>query len=166
MALPVTSGAQSCVTAECHVSFGEETLTHPADRDCVSCHTEVPENHAKEDRVPTASASDCVSCHDSILENNYPHKPVTPTTCELCHNPHGSLDRSLLPESYSMKFFVDYNDKAYALCFSCHDRGLLLFAETSFSTGFRDGIENLHFKHVNKASRGRSCKLCHSVHGS
>ena len=166
MAIPVISQAQSCVTAECHVSFSKDGTTHPPERGCLSCHVDGSVDHVQEGRMAPATASDCFSCHDSILKNDFSHKPVTSTTCELCHNPHGSLERFLLPQSYSTKFFVDYTDKAYTLCFSCHDRGLLLFPETSFSTGFRDGVVNLHFSHVNKASRGRSCKLCHSVHGA
>jgi predicted CXXCH cytochrome family protein len=164
--LPATSQAQSCVTAECHVSYGNDIDTHPAEKDCIACHVGVPDNHVDEGFTPPPEPTNCALCHEGIIKENFPHKPVTATSCELCHNPHGNKEILLLPESYSTKFFIDYSDKAHILCFSCHDRGLLLFAETSFSTGFRDGIKNLHFKHVNKSSRGRSCKLCHEVHGS
>ena len=34
------------------------------------------------------------------------------------------------------------------------------------TTGFRNGDENLHFKHVNKVDKGRVCRFCHDVHAS
>ena len=33
-------------------------------------------------------------------------------------------------------------------------------------TGFRNGEENLHFKHVNKIDKGRTCRACHDFHAS
>ncbi len=60
---------------------------------------------------------------------------------------------------------MPYTDTAYALCFTCHDRDLLRYPDTSFATGFRDGERNLHFLHVNNAQKGRSCALCHELHG-
>jgi hypothetical protein len=33
-------------------------------------------------------------------------------------------------------------------------------------TNFRDGDRNLHFLHVNKEKRGRTCRACHEVHAS
>jgi len=38
--------------------------------------------------------------------------------------------------------------------------------ETRTLTNFRDGARNLHFLHVNKAVRGRTCRACHEVHAS
>ena len=74
-------------------------------------------------------------------------------------------NRKLLIKSFPADVYVPYSDKEYELCFSCHNRDLLRFPETSFATGFRDGERNLHYLHVNK-EKGRSCKLCHNVHGS
>ena len=33
-------------------------------------------------------------------------------------------------------------------------------------TKFRDGNQNLHFLHVNKDKRGRTCRACHDLHAS
>jgi hypothetical protein len=33
-------------------------------------------------------------------------------------------------------------------------------------TGFRDGDRNLHFLHVNKEKRGRTCRACHELHAA
>jgi len=56
--------------------------------------------------------------------------------------------------------------KKYDLCFQCHEKELVLSEKTASLTNFRDGDENLHFIHVNRESKGRSCKSCHNVHGS
>jgi hypothetical protein len=56
--------------------------------------------------------------------------------------------------------------KKYDLCFTCHDKQLVLTAKTTGLTNFRDGETNLHFVHVNREDKGRSCRSCHDVHGS
>lgn len=33
-------------------------------------------------------------------------------------------------------------------------------------TNFRDGDLNLHYLHVNRDKKGRSCRTCHEIHGS
>ena len=33
-------------------------------------------------------------------------------------------------------------------------------------TGFRDGDVNLHYLHVNREEKGRTCRTCHEMHGS
>ena len=51
------------------------------------------------------------------------------------------------------------------LCFQCHDKGLIENSVTTTATKFRNGDENLHFKHIN-GQKGRNCNVCHNVHGS
>lgn len=34
------------------------------------------------------------------------------------------------------------------------------------ATGFRDGDRNLHYLHVNRQKKGRSCRACHDMHAS
>ena len=38
--------------------------------------------------------------------------------------------------------------------------------KTTTLTKFRNGDQNLHFVHVNKDERGRTCRACHEVHAS
>jgi hypothetical protein len=38
--------------------------------------------------------------------------------------------------------------------------------ETTTLTQFRDGRRNLHYVHINKSERGRTCRACHEVHAS
>ena len=33
-------------------------------------------------------------------------------------------------------------------------------------TGFRNGTDNLHYRHVARKQKGRTCLACHSVHAS
>jgi hypothetical protein len=56
--------------------------------------------------------------------------------------------------------------KNYGLCFGCHDEQAFLAQQTTTLTGFRRGSKNLHFVHVNKEDRGRTCRACHEVHAS
>lgn len=156
-----------CVTIQCHAGFTEKKPTHPVEAQCSSCHIDSEDTHAKGgEHPPVLHENMCVSCHDKVLAHRNLHSPVTKSSCHLCHDPHGDMARKLLPEGYSDKPFINYDDQAYKLCFTCHKRDLLMFPDTSYSTGFRNGTTNLHYLHVNKSNRGRSCKLCHEIHGA
>jgi hypothetical protein len=72
---------------------------------------------------------------------------------------------NLLKKYFPDKFYAKFDIGNYALCFSCHDQQLVLKANTTL-TNFRDGDKNLHFVHVNRDEKGRTCKTCHEVHGS
>ncbi|MCB2183404.1 MAG: hypothetical protein KQH63_15325 [Desulfobulbaceae bacterium] len=158
---------QSCVTSDCHADFQAKNGAHPAEFTCADCHLDVQDSHAEGKKKTVLSEKMCTPCHDSVLDFKYNHEPVTKKSCHLCHNPHGELKQLLLADCSFVRLFVDYKEEdSYKLCFSCHKRDLLMFPDTSYSTGFRDGTKNLHFFHVNKENRGRSCKLCHGVHGA
>jgi len=157
---------QSCVTGECHSKFQAGENTHPKDVSCVSCHLNTQEDHAEGKSKPSLAEGICAGCHKDVIEHRYLHAPVEKGECRLCHYPHGDMQNKLLPLEYSFKKFINYQEGEYRLCFSCHKRELLMFPDTSFSTGFRDGVHNLHYLHVNKGKRGVSCKLCHGIHGA
>ena len=94
------------------------------------------------------------------------HGPIRDGSCTgLPRAARRQGDAKLLVESFPATAYVPYTDTAYALCFSCHERDLLQYPDTSFATGFRDGERNLHYLHVNNAQKGRSCVLCHNLHG-
>ncbi|MFH1218041.1 MAG: cytochrome c3 family protein [Pseudomonadota bacterium] len=156
---------KSCVTDACHSGFQEKPVVHPDDKGCADCHLDVADNHGEGGEKPALLGDMCSSCHEEIFKHRLIHSPVTKTSCQLCHNPHEEMENKLLPATYSTSLFIGYDEDAYKLCFSCHKRDLLMFPDTSYSTGFRNGIRNLHYLHVNKANRGRSCKLCHGIHG-
>jgi predicted CXXCH cytochrome family protein len=158
----------TCMTSECHTDFDFASLTHPDPDEvsCTDCHQGDAEDHAVNNTRLTRSPDSCTYCHDGFLERPFPHAPVAEEKCTTCHNPHGDLQKMLLPPDYPSGMYVSYNEKEYRLCFSCHKRELLMFPDTSFSTDFRDGNRNLHYLHVNKTTRGRNCDVCHDIHGS
>ena len=121
---------------------------------CLNCHSEdnpvrskSPKNIRKE------------------LMKPYLHKPVADGDCSLCHNPHGSKNAKLLVGPYPGTFYAPYKDGEYDLCFDCHDEELLTEKKTE-ATGFRNGTRNLHYVHVHKERKGRTCEACHQPHAS
>ena len=54
----------------------------------------------------------------------------------------------------------------YDLCFDCHEDSIVKDPQTTTLTKFRNGDKNLHYVHVNKEERGRTCRACHEVHAS
>jgi hypothetical protein len=72
----------------------------------------------------------------------------------------------LLRNEYPSDLYYPFSETSYALCFSCHDRQLVLESQTAGSTGFRNGSQNLHFVHVSKDKKGRSCRVCHDAHAA
>lgn len=146
-------------------------------KSCRNCHD--PHFSDQPKLLLTAQAALCLACHDRELEtgsgrianmkdllqkNKNGHGPLQGGDCVSCHGPHGSDYWRLLVKYYPADFYTSYSDGKYALCFSCHDKTAFSERRTTTSTGFRDGDKNLHFIHVNKAAKGRSCRACHEVH--
>lgn len=158
---------------QCHPAIGEliskaKSLHAPimTEKACVSCHMA----HASEGEKLLSKKIEkdlCLDCHKGLIKKKYTvlHGPINEGKCSPCHNPHSSFYEKLLVKGYRTDDYVAYSDKEYELCFTCHNRELLRFPETSFATGFRDGDKNLHFIHVNRKDKGRNCKLCHVIHG-
>jgi predicted CXXCH cytochrome family protein len=94
------------------------------------------------------------------------HQPIREDGCTGCHQPHGSLNFRLLKDSFPETFYAGFDLDEYGLCFSCHESGAMTIQWTRTLTGFRDGNRNLHYVHVNKEKRGRTCRACHSLHAS
>jgi hypothetical protein len=99
-------------------------------------------------------------------------KPLTTASkilCSDCHSsddgpaaggagargPHGSIYRPLLELNYSTADFTPESPTAYALCYKCHDRAVLL----SPSSGFN----KQHLRHV--VNDSSPCSACHAAHG-
>lgn len=157
---------------QCHPQISEKveksSVVHgpiKTEKACASCHT--PHSSDNEKLLLKTGKDLCLECHTNIIKKNMTvlHGPIASGTCTPCHNPHGSPYVKLLSKEFSADSYVPYTDKEYELCFSCHNRDLLRFPDTSFATGFRNGERNLHYLHVNKKDKGRNCILCHDVHG-
>jgi len=152
----------------CHPIIVDYDNLHPpvAAGDCLACHT----FHSAKTSLLSENGGRliCYNCHQPVTQegDTQLHSDVAQQKCTSCHTAHGSFFKHLLTDSYSTDFFNDFDEKQYALCFQCHKIDLLLHANTSYNTNFRDGSKNLHFIHVNRKNRGRSCKLCHAIHSS
>lgn len=164
-------GAQVCFL--CHTEIGDRVnnapVPHPAllmEKGCTLCHS--PHASDNDRLLVNPEKETCLSCHDSILTTNMTvfHGPINKGKCTACHNPHGAQYPNLLDKPFPPDQYVPYTDTEYGLCFSCHKRDLVQYPETSFATNFRNGERNLHYVHVHNARKGRSCRLCHKIHGS
>lgn len=159
---PVVHGAltteESCNA--CHLGHGSErpALLAGSEKDlCLSCHSE-PLTTEDGRIIPDMA---CL-----LKENPRHHGPIQDGECRPCHDSHASAQPNLLAKAYPQLFYAPYETASYALCFECHiDR--VAEVETGFGvTEFRDQDRNLHFVHVNKERRGRTCLTCHEVHAS
>jgi predicted CXXCH cytochrome family protein len=164
-------GAKLCF--QCHdaiaTKIAEAPVVHGAVRSekaCASCHEPHAGDLVKLLRKPEKET--CLGCHSTVITKNMTtlHGPINEGKCTPCHDPHGSRNARLLVQEFPADAYAPYTDQEFALCFSCHNRDLLKYPDTSFATNFRDGERNLHFLHVNNKQKGRSCRLCHNVHGS
>lgn len=149
-------------------------------RACSECHSA----HASSlDHLLTQTEIDlCLECHDREIEtesgevipdvqaiigmSTYLHGPVREGSCSPCHQPHASDTFGLLVYEYPPEFYAPYESDRYALCFQCHSESSFIDAETDTLTNFRDDESNLHYVHVSRETRGRSCRACHEVHAS
>jgi len=164
-------GAGVCFACHDHVGTRVEKapVVHAAvksEKGCASCHSPHASDNAKLLLSPEKDA--CLGCHKTIISTSMTtlHGPIRDGKCTPCHDPHGGANAKLLVAGFPTAPYVPYADTEYALCFSCHKRDLLQYPDTSFATGFRDGERNLHHLHVNNKQKGRSCALCHRLHGS
>jgi len=173
-----------CVT--CHEEVGDAARRsknkHRAlqgEKGCGQCHS----THYSQNKglLPTNQKDLCLECHgqdrkknpeglaglDGDLSGNEAvHGPIRDGECSSCHNPHGSDYGNLLTDNYPEAFYAPYKEGAYDFCLKCHDKNLLRFEETSIYTKFRNGKQNLHYKHVVNSRKGRTCRACHDPHVS
>ena len=171
---------------ECHDELEEQLdeakVLHQAvtsQRSCAACH----DPHAtKAGKLLHADGSKlCLSCHDRayrrdgrvvanigamIAAGKSRHGPIEQGECLSCHEPHAGSHEKLVTADFPSKFYVAFDEDKYALCFECHDPEMVDEEETDEATGFRMGNRNLHFVHVNRKVKGRSCRACHLVHAS
>lgn len=157
----------------CHADFAEyanvETPHSPvASGACRECHN--VHGSANPKLFPVEPTVLCFQCHGEldayVAEQAFRHGPVQQGDCNACHDPHGSNNARVLRKYFPAEFYTPYAEEKYELCFECHNREIAVHELTNSLTDFRDGERNLHFLHVNKQEKGRSCRACHQVHAS
>lgn len=159
---PATTG-QACLT--CHAPHGGQRAKLMRDEPakvCLSCH-----DKSIDTKLANGSTQQVVPAMASIMDPKlYRHGPLRDGECSGCHAPHGGQFSRLLVKNYSNRLYEPFSLEKYDLCFSCHDKQLVLQRKTTGLTNFRNGDENLHYLHVNKDEKGRSCAACHATHAS
>lgn len=136
--------------------------------DCSSCHD--PHGTGRGALLKAEEAELCYSCHGEIKKQiqgrRYPHGPVAGAKCTPCHAPHAGVDSRLLVAAYPEGPYAPYSRQVYALCLKCHQVAAFEAEQATRETGFRHGTRNLHYVHVHRDPKGRTCLLCHEVHAS
>ncbi len=182
--LPADGSRDLCFT--CHSDKEQQikdaTVPHKAllsERKCLTCHDPHFAKYVKQLRKQPVEL--CLSCHDreyndsngklanmkAVLANNSDrHGPIKQGDCAACHNPHGSSNFRMLREYFPPVFYASYNPDNYKLCFMCHQKTIASEERTTTLTNFRNGDHNLHFVHVNKLVKGRTCRACHDPHAT
>ncbi|MBI5509382.1 MAG: cytochrome c3 family protein [Deltaproteobacteria bacterium] len=173
---------------ECHSDIEKVATTskvrHGAitkERACLACHN--PHAANVEHLLIQLPYDLCVGCHSTndladdngkklmnikqlLTDNEVKHGPIAQKDCSACHQTHGSANFRLLVQAYPEKFYSPYDPANYALCYRCHNDQIMANATTTTLTKFRDGDRSLHYLHVHKEDRGRTCRACHEVHAS
>jgi predicted CXXCH cytochrome family protein len=113
--------------------------------------------------LTVASAIYCSDCHsaDGTLPRAFGgSQGRTP------RGPHGSTHEHLLAASYSITDLVPESPGAYALCYRCHRREVLLSGGSTFSrpVSGAGARESLHARHLQGVSP-TACSTCHNAHG-
>lgn len=177
----------------CHTKTKVNTMSKHGpsidQKSCINCHN--PHSSKNKKLLLAPQKELCLSCHNRPIEAKLNNDPrVIPDiksrieaaslhtgangNCTSCHNAHGSDNKRILKLNYSVSNYNSYpgtGKDPYALCFSCHDAGMLNKDDVT-ATGFSDANKNHHYGHVVDAngntdkSQGKSCSICHDPHGS
>lgn len=141
--------------------------SHPpiADGNCTGCHD--PHQSDVKFMLKGEGAKLCIICHDkAMFTGKSIHKPVADGDCNACHATHGTENPRLLRGYFAEDFYMPFDKRNFALCFGCHNDKMADDKLTDTQTGFRNGLDNTHYIHINKLEKGRSCKVCHDPHAA
>ncbi len=153
-ALYIDKGCENCHFV--HYSDYENLLYNEELNICLDCHGQ--DNYSKSKKLRNIKRE--------IDGKTYLHGPLAEAQCSSCHDPHGTDFPDLLVSSYPSAFYAAYSPGRYNFCFQCHEAGILEKPETTELTSFRNGALNLHYLHVVREKKGRTCQSCHQSHAS
>lgn len=169
----------------CHTKIGKKMkdvkVKHKPlteEQSCANCH--LAHYSPGKGLLISDQVSTCLLCHgvdnlgNPALKNikkdmegkKNLHGPIKKGQCKDCHDPHGSGSFRLLRGNYPSELYINYKEGTYDGCLLCHEKNLLRFPETTLYTKFRNGKRNLHYVHVSKSRKGRTCRICHEPHAS
>ncbi len=140
-----------------HASLLPRLLKQSLLDSCLGCHNKP---------ISTPDGRTLTDMLTLLKENPNQHGPVRRADCSACHNPHAASEPQLLYQKYPKVFYAPFSIEQYALCFQCHISEMVTVPTGQGMTLFADGEKNLHYVHVNKERRGRTCRACHEVHAS
>lgn len=159
-------GARLCFMCHDKASF-ERKYPHPPieEGNCTGCHD--PHQSDVKFMLRGEGAKLCFLCHDpGMFKGKSVHGPVAQGDCNACHSTHGTANPRLLRRFFNADFYMPFTKDNFALCFGCHNSQIADDRLTETNTGFRNGLVNIHYIHVNKLDKGRSCKVCHDPHAA
>jgi predicted CXXCH cytochrome family protein len=137
-----------------HASANDYVLLSKEKELCLSCHS----------RTIRSETGKTLNIGSLLKKSKHIHKPINEYGCAICHDPHASVESSLLTESFPSGNYGVAARENFELCFKCHNSSLIE-EENYAGTQFRNGNQNLHYFHIN-GKKGRSCKTCHDMHAS
>jgi len=140
-----------------HATTLPRLLRKPLLETCLGCHNK---------EIEVADGKKLADMATLLKDNPDHHGPIRQADCSACHNPHASPNFRLLRKVYPEFFYAPFDLGNYDLCFQCHMRDMVLVKYGKGLTRFKNGELNLHFVHVNKQTKGRTCRACHEVHAS
>lgn len=140
-----------------HASRRPALLRNRMDRICLKCHNQP---------VTIEGGRVIPNMEPVLAKSRFLHGPVRAGNCSGCHDPHGADGKMLLKRPFTQSFYAPFSLDNFALCFKCHTDQMVMAAKTADLTNFRNGRLNLHYIHVNRSRKGRTCRTCHVIHGS
>lgn len=150
------SGKKSCIVCHSPHSSAQAKLLVKEEKElCLGCHN----------KTITTDSSKTENIKLIIDKGKSVHAAIDMDGCRTCHSPHYSAFPNLLKDAFPAGLYSDSKPENFALCFTCHDSQMIIKANSTTATGFRNGDKNLHFIHIN-GSKGRNCNVCHNVHAS
>jgi len=163
----ISAGGQQITTAvnqyeicyKCHGASGNNVITsYAVDRQLPQLDTSLEFNVSN----PSFHPVEVQGVNSDVPSLLPPYTTSSLIFCTDCHNnddqfgpsgPHGSYNRFILSENYTVQDYTQENAYNYALCYKCHDRNSILNDQS-----FKE-----HRKHIVKENA--PCAACHDPHG-